>query len=762
MLFFKKAFGAVRYAIPLTGLFLCLLWGCQKKEGRPDYKVTNSDYVDPFIGTGGHGHTFPGATAPFGKVQPSPDNGTAGWDWCSGYHITDSIISGFGQLHLSGTGIGDLTDVLLMPTTSAMALERFGKPRDSLPYISRFSHQREKASPGYYQVFLEDPKINVELTANDYVAYHRYDFSEADQGSPSFILDLGYAINWDKPTKSEIKIANDTLITGHRFSTGWAKNQKVFFAIATSAPMQGYMLGIDGQSIPGVRASGIKTGGQFFYEKESVPMEVRVALSTVSVENAQMNLEQEGSDTFDAVLSQTEGQWHKELDRIDVETPVDSLKTIFYTALYHTHLAPVRFSDTNGEFRLQNDSIAKINGKGAYSTFSLWDTFRAQHPLLNLVQPQRVDDIIRSMLAYYGEQGTLPVWTLYGNETNTMTGNHAVSVIAEAYVKGFREYDVNTAYNALKNTMMGDSRGLKPYREYGYIPFDVLDESVTISLEFAYNDWCVAQMAKDLGHTEDYAYFMERSQAYTHLFDKTTGFMRGKSSDGNTWNAPFDPKRSDHRENTDYTEGNAWQHSWFVPHDVSGLIHVHGGKEAFVKRLEQLFNESSEIVGENISADITGLIGQYAHGNEPSHHIAYMFNKAGQPWRTQYWVREILDTQYTTKPDGLSGNEDCGQMSAWYVFSALGLYPMNPASGQYELGSPIFDKAVLSLSDTTQFVISAKNTSSINKYIQSASLNGKPLERTYVRHEELVSGGTLDFVMGPEPNKSWGLGNGKR
>ncbi|MEL6483721.1 MAG: glycoside hydrolase family 92 protein, partial [Bacteroidota bacterium] len=503
--------------------------------------------------------------------------------------------------------------------------------------------------------------------------------------------------------------------------------------------------------------AGIKTGGQFFFPSNTDSVEVKVAVSSVSVANAKANLAAYGKDkNFDEAKKSAEQDWNTVLSKIQVETPVDSLKTIFYTALYHTQLAPVLFSDVNGQFRLQNDSIVTRTDGDTYTTLSLWDTFRAENPLLNILQPERVNDMIKSMLAYYEEQGRLPVWTLYANETNTMTGNHGVSVIAEAYVKGIRGYDVEKAYEAVKATMMGDLRGLEPYKEYGFIPYTKLDESVTITLEFAYNDWCIAQMAKGLGKDEDYAYFMKRSEAYKALFDAETGFMRGKSEDGKSWNEPFDPKYSSHREHTDYTEGNAWQHSWFVLHDVPGFVTMHGGEDAFTQKLEQLFTETSEISGDNVSVDISGLIGQYAHGNEPSHHIAYMYNTAKKPWKTQFWVREILDTQYSTQPDGLSGNEDCGQMSAWYVFSAIGFYPMNPASGQYELGSPIFEKAQIALSDTKNFTIEAPNTSSVNKYIQSVQLNGKPLQRTFITHEELMAGGTLEFEMGPEPNKNWG------
>ncbi|MEZ4810259.1 MAG: GH92 family glycosyl hydrolase [Allomuricauda sp.] len=749
----------MRYCITKNGNYFLLAvlifnLSCVGTEQKKEIKKGQEDfaaYVDPFIGTGGHGHTFPGAVAPFGMVQPSPDNGRGGWDWCSGYHISDSLITGFGQLHLSGTGIGDLADILIMPTTQKVDVSLFGKTRDSLPYVSRFDHNQEEARPGYYGVLLPDNHVKVELTANEYVAFHKYTFLEEKQ--PSFVVDLGYAVNWDAPTKSQITLENDSLITGYRFSTGWAKNQKVFFAIHTDAPIKKFEWAADGQSFSkGKTVQGTKTGAQFFFDPNVAKTELKIAVSSVSVENAMANLREQGDRiTFDEALESTSNAWESFLSKIRVETPIDSLKTIFYTALYHTQVSPSLFSDVNGEFRLQNDSVIKTDGWKAYSTLSLWDTFRAENPLLNILQPKLTNDIINSMLAYGDEQGRLPVWTLYANETNTMTGNHAVSVLVEAFLKGHRGYDVDKAYEAVKHTMMGEIRGLAPYKEYGYIPFDKLDESVTISLEFAYNDWCVAQMAKALGKQEDYEYFNNRAKAYQYLFDDKTGFMRGKSSDGKTWREPFDPKYSNHREHTDYTEGNSWQHSWFVPQDASRLIALHGGPKAFSEKLEQLFTESSEITGENVSVDISGLIGQYAHGNEPSHHIAYLFNKAGMPWKTQYWVREILNTQYNAQPNGLSGNEDCGQMSAWYVFSALGFYPMNPASGTYELGSPLFEKATIDLPNGKTFQIVAKNTSSINRYIQSVKLNGQALNRTFITHNEIMEGGILEMEMVESP-----------
>ncbi|MGP1479502.1 MAG: GH92 family glycosyl hydrolase [Capnocytophaga sp.] len=734
-------------AIAVLGLVACQPENTTKETTTPEKPLIS--YVDPFIGTGGHGHTYPGATTPFGMIQVSPVNGLSHWDWCSGYHYSDSLMVGFGHLSLSGTGIGDLNDILLMPTTKEYDLSvlKYGRKeqypvnaqefRDMVPYKSKYSHKNEKATPGYYQVYLEDPKVNVELTAAQRYAVHRYTFEKG--AAQSVILNLGYAINWDSPTETYLKASSlDTsLLIGSRFSTGWAENQKVFFAIKFSRPIIKMNL---------QEHQTQTTSGQFFFDSSSEQLEVKVAVSSVSEENALANLEIDSPIAFDTTKEAAQRQWEKTLSSITVETPVDSLKTIFYTALYHAQVAPVTFSDKNGQFRLQNDKIAQTEGT-AYSTLSLWDTFRAEHPLLTLLQPKVTADIINSMLAYYSVNKVLPVWTLYGNETNTMTGYHSVAVIAEAYLKGVRGFDAEKAYEAMKTTMMQDDRGLKAYKKYGYIPFNAgVDESVTITLEYAYDDWCVAQMAKALGKTEDADFFLKRSEAYAHLFDKETGFMRGKSTDGK-WRTPFDPKRSDHRENTDYTEGNAWQHSWFVPHNVRGLIELFGGSEPFVKHLEKLFTESSEITGDNTSPDISGLIGQYAHGNEPSHHIAYMFNVAGQPKKTQYWVDRILQTQYNTTPNGLSGNEDCGQMSAWYIWSAIGLYPMNPASTEYQFGRPLFDKVTIHLPNGKTFTIIAKNVSKDNKYIQSVKLNGKEYMKWFLSHQELLNGGELVFEM---------------
>lgn len=722
-------------------------------EGEKAKTVNNLAYVDPFIGTGGHGHTYPGATVPFGMLQVSPINGISKWDWCSGYHYSDSIAVGFSHLSLSGTGIGDLADILFMPVNREVKLSSKTLSRDSLDYKSKYSHDNEKSSPGYYQVYLEDHDINVELTTSKRTAYHKYTFKEGDP--QSVVVDLGFAINWDVALETSLHIEDEYTLSGYRYSRGWAKNQKVFFVAKFSKPIVRHNIFDEGELV-GDKSTGERSVQLFFDDGDSDILLVKVALSSVGVDNAKGNLEA-GEFDFDGTKRKAEHLWQNALTKIEVETPVDSLKTMFYTAMYHAQLAPVTYSDKNGEFRKENDEIIRASDYTAYSTLSLWDTFRAEHPLLTLTASDKVSDIINSMLAYYETRKILPVWTLYANETNTMTGYHSIPVIAEAYIKGIRGFDAEKAFEAMKTTMMQDERGLNFYKEYGYIPYSKLDESVTITLEYAYDDWCVAQMAKALGKQDDYEFFLNRSKAYRYLFDKDSGFMRGKSVDGTSWNEPFDPKHSNHREQTDYTEGNAWQHSWFVLHDVEDFINLHGSNEIFTSRLEQLFTESSEITGDNVSADISGLIGQYAHGNEPSHHIAYLFNHANQPWRTQYWVRHILDTQYNTTPNGLSGNEDCGQMSAWYALSSIGLYPLNPASGNYEIGSPIFEKTTLSVSEGKTFVIQAENISDKNIYIQSATLNNKEFNTTTISHQDILQGGTLHFVMGPEPNKDWGV-----
>jgi predicted alpha-1,2-mannosidase len=711
--------------------------------------------VDPFIGTATHGHVYPGATVPFGMVQVGPDNGQSGWDWVSGYHYTDSVIVGFSHTHLSGTGIGDLADVLIMPVARPVEIARAYRERDDHDYRSRFSHERESAAPGYYTVFLDDPEIGVELTATDRVGLHRYAYPKSEDAG--IVIDLGFAINWDQPTATYLKAENDTLIVGHRFSSGWAKGERVFFAVALSKPFTAVELADDTIRIAGREASGKAVKGRFrFATADGERVLLKVGISYVDTEGALRNLESEvpGWD-FDGVRRKATDAWREALSRVRIRTYDSAQARTFYTALYHTKLAPIGFDDADGRYFGGDSEIHQADGFHNYSIFSLWDTFRAAHPLYTLLEPGRVNDMMRSMLAFGDEHGLLPVWSLVGNETNTMTGYHAVPVLADAWLKGFRGFDGANALDQMVKTGMQDHRGLKYYREYGYIPSELEPESVTKTLEYAFDDWAIAQMAAALGRTDDEATFLKRSRSFEALFDPATHFMRGKTADGK-WVEPFDPVQSSHRVNTDYTEGNAWQHSWFVPHDVARLIALMGGDRAFVAKLDSLFRADTVVTGERVSPDISGMIGQYAHGNEPSHHIAYLYAYAGQPWKTQETVRRIMDELYSDRPEGLAGNEDCGQMSAWYVFSALGFYPVNPVGGVYVIGSPLFEEAEIALPEGRTFRVEAPGASPVNRFIQRATLNGKPLERVYVTHQEIVAGGTLTLVMGPEPNTSWG------
>ena len=739
---------------PLACLTALLLVACQAPA--PVAGPPATDFVDPFIGTADHGHTYPGATVPFGAVQLSPDNGTQGWDWCSGYNYVDSVIVGFSHTHLSGTGIGDLCDLLMMPTQAAVSLEGPVQSRDDYGYASPFRHETETASPGYYAVHLDGPGIGVELTATDHTGWHRYRYPAA--GEPSVVIDLAFAINWDKPVSTHLKLENDSTLSGYRYSTGWAKDQRVYFVAQFSRPIGRVVATAGRQPVPFAgEVAGEAISAQVFVvpdtERELI---VKVGISAASLDGARAALAAQPGWDFDAVRAAAQAAWETALAPIRVETDNEAHKTMFYTALYHSQLAPVRFSDPLDQYKGVDGQVKTAAGYTRYDIFSLWDTFRAAHPLFTLTQPSRINDMIRSMLAHYEEYGLLPVWSLLGNETNTMTGYHAIPVIAEAYRKGFRDWDAELAFEAMKKSAMQDIRGTDFLRAYQYIPHDKAGQSVTRTLEYCYDDWCIAQMAQALGKEADYAYFMDRATWYRNLYDASTGFMRAKLSDG-SWKVPFDPQYSSHDfDVAEYTEGNAWQHSWFVPHDPQGLIDLHGGRAAFITKLDSLFEIDSEIRGEFASADISGLVGQYAHGNEPSHHIAYLYSYAGAPAKTADRIRHILSTQYTTAPNGLCGNEDCGQMSAWYVFSAMGFYPVNPAEGIYVLGSPLFARTVITLPAGKTFEVVAEAVSDQNRYIQSATLNGMPLERVYLTHEEVTGGGKLVLKMGPEPHPTWG------
>lgn len=704
-------------------------------------------YVDPYIGTGGHGHTFLGASAPFGAIQPGPTNIHKGWDWCSGYHYSDSVLIGFSHLHLSGTGCADLGDILVMPYTGEIKTDKGTQENPDAGYASRYSHATETARPEYYAVTLDDYGVKAELTAAERTAMHRYTFPA---GKPArIIVDLQEG-NGDRATDTFIKRIDETTFGGYRYSSGWAGDQRVFFAIKVQGAVQEFAAFDGNAPLKTAEYKSDKAKGVLTVAADK-PVLVKVAISPVSIDNAILNMQTEMDHwEFDRVVEQTRQKWNRELGRIQVEAS-DSQKRIFYTALYHTMIAPVLFNDCNGDYRGTDKKVYKDAGFQNYSIFSLWDTYRAQHPLLTITQPERVNDMIRSMLAICEQQSILPIWHLMGNETQTMVGYHAVPVIADAYFKGFDGFDANTAFEAMKASAMHDRKGVKFLKQMGYIPADKEGESVAKALEYAIDDACIASMAEALGRADDQAYFAKRAKAYATYFDAETKFMRGKMADG-SWRTPFDPIASRHRED-DYCEGNAWQYTWLVPHDPEGLIGLFGSEEAFVGKLDTLFSMSSDL-GEGASSDISGLIGQYAHGNEPSHHISYLYAFAGQPWKTAEKVRRIMSTMYTEGPEGLCGNEDCGQMSAWYIFSAMGFYPVHPSNGVYVLGSPAIDKATIRTGGKA-FTIEVLNNSDKNIYIQSVQYNGAQYRKGYITHGMITDGGSLVIRMGAEPNKKF-------
>ena len=712
----------------IAGISLAV-WAWTAIASAQPVKLT--DAVNPFIGTGGHGHTYPGPSLPFGMIQPGPDTRLTGWDGCSGYHYSDSRLYGFSHTHLSGTGIPDYTDILLMPMTGEPLLNNGadGKPG----YSSTFSHDEEDARPGFYAVTLRDHGIRAELTTTLRVGMHRY---TQTQGRPMHvILDLEHR---DPLREAAIDVVSDREVSGVRRSRSWARDQVVYYVIRFSQP---FTAGV--ASNPNKRALSFATSSE--------PLLVKVAISAVSVEGARKNLEAElpGWD-FDAVRTSADAAWERELSKITVDGGTKDQRTIFYTALYHAMLAPNVYMDVDGQYRGRDFKVHRADGFTYYSVFSLWDTFRALHPLLTMIDPPRTRDFIRTFLRQYEEGGRLPVWELAANETDTMIGYHAAPVIADAVIKGIDGFDLELAYRAMVHSADEDRFGLAAYKRDGFIDATEEAEGVSRTLEYAYDDWTIAQVARRLGRQDDVRRFLRRSQSWKHVFDPSTGFMRARVE--GMWATPFDPAEV----NNHYTEANAWQYSFFVPHDVAGLIRAQGGPERFAKKLDALFSASSKTTGRD-QADITGLIGQYAHGNEPSHHMAYLYSYAGQPWKTQAMVRRILDEQYTTKPDGLSGNEDCGQMSAWYVFSALGLYPVLPGSSQYVLGSPLFERATITPAGGRAFTIRAVNVSASNKYIQSARLNGGAWDGSFVDHAAL-GGADLVFEMGREPNTRWGSG----
>lgn len=702
--------------------------------------------VDPFIGTGAHGHTYPGAALPFGMVQLSPDTRKDSWDGCSGYHYSDATIMGFSHTHLSGTGVGDYGDIRLMPTVGDIQFSPGEEDRPESGYRSRFSHKNEEASPGFYAVYLADYDIEVELTVSERAGFHKYVFSETDQAN--VIVDLTEAVTSDKIKDLGIKVIDQKSLVGYRKTQGWAVDQRIFFYLEFSKAFKNFGIRTEGENLTDlntpISSKDLKAFFQFDTEKGEA-IYASVGISSVSSENAKLNLGK--SKNFEIVKDKAQKYWQKQLSRIEIKGGSKSQRTTFYTALYHSLLNPNLFSDVNGEYRGHDGKNHKGNHR-QYTVFSLWDTFRAMHPLFTIIEQKRTNEFILSMLDIYDKGGLLPVWELAGNETNCMIGYHAIPVIYDAFKKGIRSYDVGKALEAMVTSAREDQFGLKFLKGEGYIPAGKEGESVSKTLEYAYDDWCIAMMAKDLGRQDLYKEFIERAQYYKNIYDKETGFMRGKIN--GAFVKPFDPTQV----NFMLTEANSWQYNFFVPHDVSGLINLLGGEQAFIDKLDELFNTSEELSGRHQS-DITGLIGQYAHGNEPSHHMAYLYNYAGAPAKGAKVLRKIMDELYSDQPDGLCGNEDCGQMSAWYVLSALGFYPVCPGNKQYVIGTPLFDEVNLNLENGRMLSIRAQNLSDKNIYIQSVTYNGQPFTRSYFTYEMLMFGGAFVYVMGPEPS-DWG------
>ncbi|NVJ88603.1 MAG: glycoside hydrolase family 92 protein [Flavobacteriaceae bacterium] len=727
----------MKYKFLYGFIAIFMFLSCQPKtEVSPAIKDKSLvSYVNPFIGTGGHGHTYPGATMPFGMMQLSPDTRLEGWDGCSGYHYSDDEIFGFSHTHLSGTGVSDYGDILLMPTNKPI----FNNGADGKEgYKSKFSHDNEIAEPGYYKVHLDDTNIDVELTVSKRSGINKYQFSNAKEAF--VVLDLAHR---DKVLDHKIEQMSPKIIQGYRHSEAWATNQKLFYYIEFSHE---FTVKYPSSKNPQKAILSVKN-------LKDEPVIVKIGISAVDVEGAKQNLEAEiGNKTFEIVKNEAQQTWEKQLEKVVVESENTDYKTNFYTSMYHAMIAPNLYQDVDGRYRGMDLEIHKTNDFDYYTVFSLWDTYRAAHPLYTIIEQDRTNDFINTFLAKYDEGGIMPIWDLAACYTGCMIGYHAVSVIADAYLKGIQNYDTEKALQAMIHSATRDKLGLESYKKFGFIPVETESESVSKTLEYAYDDWTIAQMAKAMGKNEIYKTFSVRAQYYKNIFDPETQFMRGRFR--NTWFAPFDP----YEVNFNYTEANSWQYSFYVPQDISGFMKLLGGKNALEKHLDKLFAAKQETSGRN-QADITGLIGQYAHGNEPSHHMAYLYNFVNKPHKTQEKVHQILTELYTNSPDGISGNEDCGQMSAWFVFSSLGFYPVTPASNQYIIGSPLFNKATINLENGKQFTVSANNLSDKHIYIDSAYLNGKKLNRTFLNHNEIINGGELIFNMTDKPS-IWGSEEG--
>ena len=685
-----------------------------------------TQYVNQYVGTGGHGHTFMGANVPFGLVQLGPTEPTRGWDWCSGYYYDDDELIGFGHMHLSGTGIGCLGDVAFLPV------------KDFKQTSTRFKHEAEKVHPGYYSVQLTDPNVLVELTATERCGFHRYTFK--DGAKAQLALDLSQCIGWDKLNDCLLTQESTTRLTGFRRSNGWAADRRIYFSIDFSQPVTVHRL----DSMERVVVS---------VADNTKPLLVKVALSPVSIDKAKLNMQAEmaGWD-FDATVKAADDAWNRELARIQIQTNDQTKKRVFYTAMYHLMTSCSKFNDVDREYRGADGKVHKADFTN-YTTLSLWDTYRAAHPLMTVAFPEMQRDFAQTFLNIYKQQGRLPVWHLMGSETDCMVGNPGAIVLADLTMKGFVE-DKELALEALKATQMKDIRSLGLLKEHGYIPWNLEPENETVAkaLEYCAADDGVAKVAKLLGKSDDYEYFFNRSRSYKKYYDPETRFMRAVGTDGK-FRLPFNPFFAEHRTN-DYTEGNAWQYTFLVPHDVKGLIQLFGSDKAFMSKLDSLFFVEGW-AGDNASPDMSGMTGQYAHGNEPSHHVIYMYNYAGRPDKAAPLLRKMLNEMYLDQPDGLSGNEDVGQMSAWYILSSVGLYQVDPVGGRFVIGSPLFDKATVNVGAGKTFTVVAKNNSDRNIYVQSARLNGKALKNSYIEFNDIRHGGTLELVMGPKPSK-WG------
>jgi predicted alpha-1,2-mannosidase len=714
----------------------------------------------PLVGTAEHGHAYPGATVPFGMVQLSPDTPIQGWDGCSGYHYSDSVILGFSHTHLAGTGCACLGDVLLMPTVGKVYLDA-GSPGHG--YSSQFSHDQEHATPGYYSVFLQDPKVTAELTATARCGFHKYTFPESDQAH--IILDLQHGIGND-PTEASLKVESYDTISGYRFSNGWGGRRTIYFVMQFSKPFDSFGIEQDGKDLAADSHEADGKNLKAFVTYKTSANEailVKVGISGTGIEGARKNLATEIPDwDFNQVRNATVKQWQSVFDAVQIETFDPHIRTTIYANLYLSCIAPVLFNDVDGTYRgmdHQNHTDAHFQN---YTTFSIWDIYRAEWPLLTLLQPGRIDDMVQSLLAEDRElnQNTTPIWPFWGNETWCMIGYHSADMIADAYLDGFRGFDAQEAYQAIHDTAMQDRNGLDSYKKLGYVASRPGDQATSKTLEYAFDDWCIARMAEAMGNEQDATLFYQRAANYYNLFDGTKRFFRGRLADG-AWRVPFIDNAM---VGDEYTEADAWQYAFDVQQDVPGMIALYGGDKGFIEKMDAMFNASS-VINTNIP-DISGRIGQYSQGDEQSHHTAYLYDYAGAPYKTQQRVRQVMSTLYDDTPAGECGNVDCGQMGAWYVFSALGFYPMNPDSGVYAIGSPMVSKAVIHLDDKEfpgrTFTVVAENNSPANIYIQSASLNGKPWTKPWLTYEQIQSGGTLNLVMGPNPNLKWGASQDDR